>query len=508
MARGFGPTRGVGTTDAIAATVNLSPLQPIAGFAFFNKNGGGGGGFGRIFDIENSACAFYIDNAANEFVFQYQWSGGTGLWRAALPGSGWHSAGFAYDPGSAANKPVIYIDGASVTVTQQSAPSGTASSGASVALRIGNRAAQDRNWDGDLARVAWWRNGSPTAGEFAAMHAQSSAPSDVQASTLIYYNSLSGGTTPSVGTNVSVTGTADRPDPPADTTPPTLTSPTGTGGVLTCSGSVSTDEDNGTLYAVVTASSTAPTAAQVKAGQDHTGSAALRVVSQAVSATGTQTIASGSVTAGTRYWHYMHEDAAGNQSAVVSSASFTVTAAGPTINTHPSNQTVTAPAAATFSVSATASGGSLTYQWQRQPSGGGGYSNISGATSASYTTGATSVTGGSHNNGDTYRCIVTDSNGSATSNAATLTVNAAPASLTSSPLKDNTGTLHLGAPFEAFVLNATTGALVVRKTGLTSNGSTGVVTFTDAALAAGTQYRVVWRRTDNGAQGVELLTAA
>ena len=82
------------------------------------------------------------------------------------------------------------------------------------------------------------------------------------------------------------------------------------------------------------------------------------------------------------------------------------------------------------------------------------------------------------------------------------------ATLTSSALKNNTGALHLSAAFEAFVLNATTGALIVRKTGLTSHASTGVVTFNDAALTAATQYRVVWRRTDTGAQGLELLTAA
>lgn len=119
----------------------------------------------------------------------------------------------------------------------------------------------------------------------------------------------------------------------SDTTAPTLSSPTGTGGLGVCSGSVSTNEGNGTLYAVATASATAPSAAQVKAGQDHTGTAALRVVSQAVSATGTQTIASGAISggAGTRYLHYMHEDAASNQSAVVSSASFEVTAAATTL---------------------------------------------------------------------------------------------------------------------------------------------------------------------------------
>jgi hypothetical protein len=114
-----------------------------------------------------------------------------------------------------------------------------------------------------------------------------------------------------------------------DTTPPTLSSPTGTGGLGVCSGSVSTNEGNGTLYAVATASATAPSAAQVKAGQDHTGSAALRVVSQSVTGTGTQTVASGAISggAGTRYLHYMHEDAAANQSTVSSSAGFTITAA-------------------------------------------------------------------------------------------------------------------------------------------------------------------------------------
>lgn len=114
-----------------------------------------------------------------------------------------------------------------------------------------------------------------------------------------------------------------------DTTAPVLSSPTGTGGLGVCSGSVTTDEGNGTLYAVATASATQPTVAQIKAGQDHTGATALRAVSQAVSATGSQAIASGAITggAGTRYWHFVHTDAAANDSNRVSSAGFSVTAA-------------------------------------------------------------------------------------------------------------------------------------------------------------------------------------
>lgn len=112
-----------------------------------------------------------------------------------------------------------------------------------------------------------------------------------------------------------------------DETSPNLSAQTATSAApLTCQGSVTTNEATGTLYVVFTASGTGPTPTQVEAGQDHAGSAALRVVSQAVSATGAQAIASGAVTAGTRFMHAMHKDAAGNRSAVVTTSSFVVAA--------------------------------------------------------------------------------------------------------------------------------------------------------------------------------------
>lgn len=91
-------------------------------------------------------------------------------------------------------------------------------------------------------------------------------------------------------------------------------------------------------------------------------------------------------------------------------------ASAPTITTQPGTQTVTVPATATFTVAASGTG--LSYQWQRNGV------NIAGATASSFTTPATSVSGGAANSGDTYRCVVTNSGGSATSTAATLTVNA------------------------------------------------------------------------------------
>ena len=86
----------------------------------------------------------------------------------------------------------------------------------------------------------------------------------------------------------------------------------------------------------------------------------------------------------------------------------------PTITTQPANQTVTAGQTATFSVVA-AGTAPLGYQWQKNGA------NISGATSASYTTPATTTT----DNGSTFQVVVSNSAGSVTSSAATLTVNPA-----------------------------------------------------------------------------------
>lgn len=100
----------------------------------------------------------------------------------------------------------------------------------------------------------------------------------------------------------------------ADTTAPILASPTvvsngGTG----ANGTVSTNEANGTLYSMVTANAT-ESAATVKTGQ-----------TQAVSGIGTQNIVfSGLTPSATLYAHYLHRDAAGNDSAVSNTTSFVV----------------------------------------------------------------------------------------------------------------------------------------------------------------------------------------
>lgn len=124
--------------------------------------------------------------------------------------------------------------------------------------------------------------------------------------------------------------------PTADTVAPTLTSPTDVAnGANAMTGSVSTNEATGTLYWVVTTSATAPSAAQVKAGQNHLGAAAPASGSQAVTTTGVQAMSDNGLAAGTAYFtHFMHEDGAANQSAVSSADGFTTAAAATTFFTH------------------------------------------------------------------------------------------------------------------------------------------------------------------------------
>lgn len=98
---------------------------------------------------------------------------------------------------------------------------------------------------------------------------------------------------------------------------------------------------------------------------------------------------------------------------------FEEAAVAPTINKSPASRSIQNNEYTQLQVFATTSGGSLSYQWQDNRSGS--FANCSdgtGATSQFYDTARLSTT----DTGRQYRCVVTDSNGSITSSAATVTV--------------------------------------------------------------------------------------
>ncbi len=88
----------------------------------------------------------------------------------------------------------------------------------------------------------------------------------------------------------------------------------------------------------------------------------------------------------------------------------------PGISKQPQNVSVKAGEQATFTVKAT--GTDLTYQWQINRNNGKGFVDITGADKASYTTGVADMLC----NGYKYQCVISNSVGSVTTNAATLTV--------------------------------------------------------------------------------------
>ena len=104
----------------------------------------------------------------------------------------------------------------------------------------------------------------------------------------------------------------------------------------------------------------------------------------------------------------------GSARSIAATLTVNVASVAPSITTQPTSQTVTAGQTASFSVAATGTA-PLNYQWQKNGTA------ILGATSSSYTSPATT----SSDNGAQFTVLVSNSIGSVTSNAATLTVNAA-----------------------------------------------------------------------------------
>jgi hypothetical protein len=169
-----------------------------------------------------------------------------------------------------------------------------------------------------------------------------------------------------------------------------------------------------------------------------------------------------------------------------------------TITGQPSNTTVISGATGSFSVTATRTGtGTLTYQWQKQESGAGAWSNVSGATSSTYTTGALTVAA---DNTDKYRVIVSLVNAeSVTSNAVTLTVNPAVINISAQPqnataAEGETATFSVTAAADGgatvayqWQVSTDTGETWSNVTGATSASYT-----TDTLVAGddGKQYRV------------------
>jgi hypothetical protein len=154
-----------------------------------------------------------------------------------------------------------------------------------------------------------------------------------------------------------------------------------------------------------------------------------------------------------------------NTAGTVTSASATLTVnpapVAPTITTQPGNQTVTAGQTASFTVVASGTA-PLGYQWQKNGA------NIAGATAASYTTPATTTS----DSGSAFTVVVTNTAGTVTSSAATLTVNPAPApTIQVNPTSINFGNGVVGISLSQALIIKNTGTATLTITQVTATGS-------------------------------------
>jgi hypothetical protein len=203
-----------------------------------------------------------------------------------------------------------------------------------------------------------------------------------------------------------------------DATAPTLSSPTSTQtGTTTASGTVMTDEANGTLFWLATTNATETSATVIASG-----------ASQVITSTGSKTVTSTGLTPSTTYYlHYAHRDAAGNVAVnATNSASFTTAA------TATAPATMAAPTAsggdtvATVTLVAPADGGSAITGYTVTSMPAGMTDTNAGTTSLTH-----AMTGGTNGQAYTFTAKATNAVGTAAtaspaSNSVTLAAAAMP----------------------------------------------------------------------------------
>lgn len=166
---------------------------------------------------------------------------------------------------------------------------------------------------------------------------------------------------------------------------------------------------------------------------------------------------------------------------------------GPTVTASPTDQTVIQGANVQFSVTATGTA-PLTYQWRE-----GGNNLSDGGIYSGTTTSTLTLTGVAISDGGSYDCVVTNSVSSATSNAATLTVNPPPASplVTTQPISqtanqaDTVSFTVAASGTTPFTYQWRKNGLALTDGGVISGSTTATLTLTGITTADAGGYDVV-----------------
>lgn len=144
-----------GTTSKITVTAGTDINNIFDGggaiTVWLNPDTAGEGGFGYIAFKNWILNVEDLSGGNLKITFIHNFSTARGKWTTTsrvLPTGSFSSFVLNYNNSSTSNNPTIYIDASSVAVTEAETPSGTRTADTSDALVIGNRAAQDRTFEG------------------------------------------------------------------------------------------------------------------------------------------------------------------------------------------------------------------------------------------------------------------------------------------------------------------------------------------------------------------------
>jgi hypothetical protein len=159
MARGFGATLGSSTSDIITTKCTTAITGQRSYAVWVNTAGDGGGAFGRLWDKGATSNQESMSvGPTSGWFFSVVWNSAIVQWQLNVTPSAnvWHHFLVAYNGTSAANNPVMYVDGlVAANAIATAGPTGSLNTD-TTAFTVGNRTDLLRNLDGRVGSFAVW----------------------------------------------------------------------------------------------------------------------------------------------------------------------------------------------------------------------------------------------------------------------------------------------------------------------------------------------------------------
>jgi concanavalin A-like lectin/glucanase superfamily protein len=154
---------GAAANDVIETPFNTSQPASARSYSIWHyQDGNGGSSAGIMWTQLFSSLAVRV-LSGTQHIFTADWSTTDGSWNWTKPSnSAWHNTIVVYNGSATTNDPTVYVDGASVTVTETATPVGSLAGSGFFA--IGNNNVDTANWDGRLCEFAIWHR-AISAGE-------------------------------------------------------------------------------------------------------------------------------------------------------------------------------------------------------------------------------------------------------------------------------------------------------------------------------------------------------